>query len=249
MRFLGGLTAVQQAAFATAAARWGRIISADVPAVVIDGETIDDVRIDAEGARIDGPGSILGQAGPIDLRPGTFIPATGIMSFDRADLERMEEDGSLVTVIVHEMGHVLGFGTIFDRVGLIIGAGGPDPEFTGASATREYGDLLGAEARPRSVPLANVGGPGTRDGHWREAVFDNELMTGFLDSGPNPISRLTIGAFEDLGYRVSYARAEAYRLPTAQELQARQTARELHGHDCVILVPVQTVLPESALVS
>jgi hypothetical protein len=249
VRFLGGLTDAQQAAFETAAARWGEILSADVPSVVIDGETIDDVRIDAEGATIDGPGSVLGQAGPVDLRPGSFIPATGVMSFDSADLAAMQTDGSLVSVIIHEMGHVLGFGTIFDRVGLIVGAGGEDPEFTGPSATREYADLLGPGARPRSVPLANVGGPGTRDGHWREEVFANELMTGFLDPGANPISRLTIGAFEDLGYSVDYARADAYRLPTATELLTLRAVHAERGHDCVIEIPEQTVLPESALVT
>jgi hypothetical protein len=60
---------------------------------------------------------------------------------------------------------------------------------------------------------------------------------------------VTIGAFEDHGYSVDYARADPYRLPTAQELRALQTAREQRGHDCVILVPEQTVLPESALVA
>jgi len=160
----------------------------------------------------------------------------------------MESDGSLVSVIVHEMAHVLGFGTIFDRLGLITGAGGADPEFTGSSAIREYAALLGPGARPRSVPLANVGGPGTRDGHWREETFANELMTGFLDRGANPVSRMTIGAFEDLGYSVEYERADPYRLPTALELQALETAREQRGHDCVILVPEQTVLPATALV-
>jgi leishmanolysin len=248
VHFTGGLTPAQQAAFETAAARWSRILSADVPSVVIDGETIDDVRIDAAGERIDGRGRILGQAGPIDLRPGSFIPATGVMSFDSADLEQMEQDGSLVSVIVHEMAHVLGFGTIFDRLGLVAGAGGPDPRFTGERATREYGDLLGGSARPLSVPLANVGGPGTRDGHWREEVFANELMTGFLDVGSNPISRLTIGAFEDLGYTVDLAAADAYRLPSAAELLTRRSAREVHGHDCVIAIPRQRVLPDSALV-
>ena len=249
MRFTGGLTPAQQAAFETAAARWSRILSADVPSVVIDGETIDDVRIDAAGERIDGPGGVLGQAGPVELRPGTFVPATGIMSFDSADLDQMQEDGSLVSVIVHEMGHVLGFGTIFDRLDLVAGAGGRDPRFTGENATREYGDLLGGDGpRPRSVPLANVGGPGTRDGHWREEVFASELMTGFLDIGANPISRLTVGAFEDLGYTVDYAAADAYRLPRATELLTRRRPRELHGHECVIEIPEQHVLPESAIV-
>ncbi len=243
------MTTAQRGAFETAARRWGQIISADVPAVVIGGETIDDVRIDAEGASIDGPGSILGQAGPLALRPGSFIPATGIMSFDSADLAQMEADGSLVNVIVHEMGHVLGFGTIFDRLGLIRGAGGDDPRFIGENGLREYAALLAPGVLPRGVPLANVGGPGTRDGHWREETFANELMTGFLNVGANPVSRVTIGAFEDLGYSVDYERADAYRLPTGQELQGLQTKRELHGHDCVVLVPEQTVLPESAVVN
>jgi hypothetical protein len=190
---------------------------------------------------------ILGQAGPLDLRPGSFLPATGIMSFDSADLAQMESDGSLVSVVIHEMAHVLGFGTIFDRVGLITGAGGDDPEFTGSNAIREYAALLGPQARPRGVPLANVGGPGTRDGHWREEVFANELMTGFLDRGPNPVSRVTVGAFEDLGYSVDYERADAYRLPTARELQAFLATRRQRGHDCVIRVPDQRVLPDTAL--
>jgi Leishmanolysin len=247
VRFRAGLNATQRAAFGTAAERWGAIITADVPSVVVDGETIDDVRIDAEGVEIDQAGMILGQAGPVDLRPGSFLPATGIMSFDSADLAQMESDGSLVSVIVHEMGHVLGFGTIFDRLGLITGAGGADPEFTGVNALREYAALLDPGARPRSVPLANVGGPGTRDGHWREEVFANELMTGFLDPGANPVSRVTIGAFEDLGYGVDYERADAYRLPTPRELEAFLAERAKRGHDCVIAVPEQRVLPESAL--
>jgi hypothetical protein len=192
---------------------------------------------------------ILGQAGPVDLRPGSFLPATGVMSFDSADLAQMQDDGSLTSVVVHEMGHVLGFGTIFDRLGLIAGAGGDDPEFTGANAAREYAALLGTSAgpRPRTVPLANVGGPGTRDGHWREEVFANELMTGVLDSGPNPLSRLTIAAFEDLGYSVDYARADSYRLPTARELLTLRTVRAQRGHACAVQVPEQRVLPDSAL--
>jgi len=74
-------------------------------------------------------------------------------------------------------------------------------------------------------------------------------MTGLLDVGPNPISRVTIGALEDLGYSVDYAAADAYRLPAATELLTRRDARELHGHDCVILIPEQRVLPESAILT
>jgi len=144
------------------------------------------------------------------------------------------------------MGHVLGFGTIFASVGLIEGAGTDDPVFTGSNAIREYAVLRGEPGDLRPVPLANAGGPGTRDGHWREELFANELMTGYLDAGINPISRLTIAAFADLGYEVDYAAADPYRLPTQAELQQIEAAPA--GHDCVILIPPQTVLPESALV-
>ena len=166
---------------------------------------------------IDGPGKVLGQAGPTVLRPGTFLPAWGVMSFDTADLAKMEADGSLVRVIMHEMAHVLGFGSIWDRLGLLQGAGSADPTFTGAAAIREFATLRG-ETTPLAVPVANVGGPGTRDSHWREAVFGNELMTGFLNTGVNPISRLSVGSLEDLGYEVDYAAADPYTLPTPQAM-------------------------------
>jgi subtilisin-like proprotein convertase family protein len=249
VRFAGGLTSAQQAAFEIAATRWARIVSADLPSVIVGGETVDDIVIDASGAAIDGPLGILGRAGPTQLRPGSFLPAAGVMEFDSADLLTMEADGSLVSVITHEMGHVLGFGTIWDELALRQGAGTVNPTFTGASAMREFAALSGAAAT-RAVPLANVGGPGTRDGHWRESVLGNELMTGFLDEGPNPLSRLTIAAFEDMGYEVSYDAADAYALPTALELTIAGAGREGadHGGRGIMLVPPRTVLPGSALV-
>jgi subtilisin-like proprotein convertase family protein len=249
VRFKGGLTDAQQAAFTTAAARWGRIITADVPSVVVGGETIDDIVIDASGTAIDGPQGILGQAGPTQLRPGSFLPAAGVMEFDTADLSAMEADGSLVNVITHEMGHVLGFGTNWDELGLRQGAGGTNPTFTGANAMREFATLSGGAAT-RAVPLANVGGVGTRDAHWRENVFGNELMTGFLNDGVNPLSRVTIACFEDMGYEVDYGAADPYTLPSQLELAILGAGTEIgdHGGRGVMLLPPKTVLPDSALV-
>ena len=249
VRFKGGLTSAQQAAFQTAAARWSRIISADVPSVIVDGETVDDIVIDASGTPIDGPLGILGQSGPTRLRPGSYIPAAGLMEFDTADLAMMEDDGSLVNVITHEMGHVLGFGTNWDELGLRQGAGTVNPTFTGPNAMRGFATLSGGSAT-RAVPLANVGGPGTRDSHWRESVFGNELMTGFLNESRNPLSRLTIAALQDMGYEVSYASADRYVLPGALELALLGVGVVLgdHGGRGIVLTPPKRVLPESALV-
>ena len=250
VRFLGGLTAAQQDAFALAARRWSELIVGDIPPLLVDGAPVDDVVIEAEGAPIDGVGRVLGQAGPRVLRPDSFLPASGIMSFDTADLAQLEADGSLVRVIVHEMGHVLGLGTIWDRFGLAQGVGGLDPRFIGPSAMREFQALRGPGAPLEGVPLANSGGPGTRDSHWREEVFGNELMSGFLDTGVNPLSRLTVGALEDVGYEVDYDAADPYTLPTALELAMMGIGVEEadHGGRGIMLVPTQTVAPRDALV-
>ncbi len=247
IRFMGGLTASQRSIFDLAAARWSDVIVGDLPAAEVHGEVIDDVVIEAQGTDIDGRGGILGQAGPRTLRAGTYLPASGIMAFDQADLERMEADGSLVDVITHEMGHVLGIGTIWRRLGLLSGAGTSNPVFIGRKSMRVYGEMIGA-GTPTPVPVANTGGPGTRDSHWRESVFGNELMSGFISGELNPISRLTIASLEDVGYKVSYANAETFELPTSLRLAEMGMIRASvdHGGHGTMFFPDQEILPHRA---
>ena len=95
------------------------------------------------------------------------------------------------------------------RKRLIQGAGTSNPTSNGLNAVREWRALGGSG----NVPIENTGGAGTRDGHWREATFKNELMTGFLNTGFNPLSRVTIGGIQDLGYQVNYGAADAYSRP------------------------------------
>jgi len=211
VEFLGGLTDSQKALFKNAARRWSRVITGDLPDVVVDGRTVDDILIQASGIDIDGEGGILGRAGPTRVRQGSKLPAVGIMEFDTADLAAMEADGRLEDVIVHEMGHCLGIGTIWDDLNLISGAGGSNPVFTGARAKMEYAALTGGPEVP--IPVENTGGPGTRDGHWRDSVFGNEMMTGFISRQGNPISRMTVAALGDMGYGVHLGAAEPYTLP------------------------------------
>lgn len=249
VRFLGGLSPTQQAAFADAAQRWAQIIKGDLPPVIIDGVTIDDILIDAEGIVIDGPGGVLGQAGPTHIRPGSNLPAKGIMSFDTADLGRMEADGSLTDVILHEMGHALGFGTLWSRMSLIVGAGTVNPTFVGANAMREYA-VLTNRADPTPVPVANTGSSGTRDGHWRESVFGNELLTGFLSGTIRPLSRMSVGAFEDMGYEVDYDVADAFDLPTALFLaEIGIMGNRDPTNTCVIMRTKPVILPPTAVLN
>lgn len=252
VRFLGGLTQNQMDAFRSAADRWTRIIVGDLPSVLVEGEVIDDVLILAQGRSIDGPSGILGQAGPTHLRPETagnaaFLPAKGRMTFDSADLDQMEQDGTLNDVITHEMGHVLGIGTIWDLKGLLDGAGSSNPIFLGENAQREFGILRGGDPEP--VPVANVGSEGTRDAHWRESVFGDELMSGIIHGAGNPLSRMTAASLQDMGYTVDLNAAEPYTLPDVEDMAVRGL---LIAHvppidEGVMLPIIPMLLPEASL--
>jgi len=250
--FTGGLNTAQKNAFKAAADRWSKVIVGDLPNVVISGQVIDDVLIEASGAAIDGPGGILGQAGPTHLRPASagaaaFIPAKGRMQFDTADLASMQANGTLNDVITHEMGHVLGIGTIWTMKGLLAGANGNNPTFTGTNAKKEYGTLKGTG--PTAVPVENTGGPGTRNSHWRESVFRNELMTGFVAGPPNPMSRMTVASLKDLGYVIDLTKADAYTLPNLLQLAEGGMLMAVHDHGGMVLPTVPMVLPEESVAS
>jgi hypothetical protein len=223
LRFVVPPSDAQRAAFETAAGRWQRIIVGDKPAVAgtipagacgLPGVpsftgTIDDIMIDVVLVPIDGPGGILGASGPCLVRVSDWLPAYGIMFFDTADLDFLGQVGLLNNVVTHEMGHVLGFGTLWDfQRSLLAGGGTSDPLFTGHDANVHYNTLHTSG----EIPVENIGGPGTADAHWRESVFGNELMTGFIGLGTSPLSSVSTAAMKDLGYVVAPV-GEAYSLP------------------------------------
>jgi len=207
------------AAFQQAEHRWEQIITADVADVGASGfngclgagptGTIDDLVIDVEIAPEDGPGGILGSAGPCSISSGDGLPRAGLMRFDADDVAAMQASGRLLPVVLHEMGHVLGIGTLW-KSPLIIGKGTSDPRFTGLGAVLAWHDVGGTG----SVPVEDAGGPGTRDSHWRESTFGNELMTGWIGSSTNPLSAVTISSLADLGYGVDPTRADDYMPPS-----------------------------------
>ena len=111
IRFDGDLTADQQAAFTAAEQRWEQIIVGDVRDFYVRGYgMVDDLLIDASAIPIDGPKGVIGHARTEIIRPGSWLPASGVMEFDTADLASLESSGYLEVAIFHEMGHVIGLG-------------------------------------------------------------------------------------------------------------------------------------------
>jgi len=248
-------TAAEQAAFTAAVTRWQQIIYrhwggpvslADTAGTCGGGEpalntTITDVLILASFDSIDGTGKILAESGPCFLRTSNGQAVMGVMKFDTADVAGLITSGQLNEVVLHEMNHVLGFGTLwslsspFPNVNCLQLPSNPpgtllDTYFscTGgpANALAEFDSVGGATYTGAGqayggnrVPVENCAnapytystcGAGTANGHWRETVFGNELMTGYINSGTNPLSVLSIAADQDLGYTVNYDAADPY---------------------------------------
>lgn len=204
--------------------KWRSVITGDLSDVAIDmsaddcyegqtagSEQIDDMLIYVRVVDIDGSGKVLARAGPCYIRQSNGIPVVGVIEFDLADLDRPVE--VIGAVFTHEIGHVLGIGPRWGSRGLLFGGSGDDPMFVGAEANAAY-QALGASATAR-VPVENSGGSGTRNTHWRETTFRNELMTGFVSAGANPMSTITVASLRDLGYRVDMNRADSYALSSS----------------------------------
>ena len=197
-------------------------ISGDVPGERV----VDDLLIYVEIKEIDGVAGIFGGAGPCRIRVANSLPAVGVMFFDIADLDSMEANGHLEDTILHEMAHVLGFGTLWEHLGLLHDPAregqSANTHFTGAAAKAAFDEIRG-DNYPDSdlVPVEHQGGEGVWNGHWRELVFRSELMTPFPDRGPNPMSVVSLASFVDVGYpEVDYSVAEEYLLPPPQSAVA-----------------------------
>jgi hypothetical protein len=237
--FVTPATPTEQAAFTSAATKWEGLVTGDLPTELVQlpfifcggvaDEYVDDLTIRVAITPIDGPGGILGQAGPCWLRSGSNLPALGVMQFDSDDTGRPD----FGDVVLHEMGHVLGVGSLWETFNLLSDDNGPlddcfpvpgdpppplttDPYFSGTAAIATFtsvafgGDMYAGNA----VPAENDHGAGTRCVHWRETVLDNELMTGFAESsGTMPLSELTVKSLADMGYAVAASGWDPFTCP------------------------------------
>lgn len=198
---------------------------------LVNGAAIDDLMILVNIDSIDGPGSVLGRAGPCALRQDT-VPVVGVLTLDEDDLLGMPTEMA-THVIQHEIGHIMGFGTLWDDdwhgfVENVADTVPGDPRYFGEAALAVY---QAAVDTATSIPVENTGGEGTQGSHWRESVFDQELMTGFAEPDMF-LSAMSIAAFEDLGYEVDTAAADDASLRSLMMNALHGDAEWSHiGHD------------------
>jgi hypothetical protein len=234
---------------------------------VVLNESTKGVIIYASVAPIDGPSKILAQAGPCYVRNQSILPAVGVMKFDEADIQNYINTGRFESVVLHEMNHVVGFGTIWTDKSLLTGAvyndttltGSTNPRYTGAAAQAQC-LVIGGQATHcgggTGIAVEQCGTAGTADGHWREmftttctgtnrspvggtAAFDTELMTGYAEGTPSmPWSVMSIAQFQDLGYTVNLLAADSYSVPSLLTTARLRAAMEVQGSDA----PIEKVL-------
>jgi PKD repeat protein len=255
LRYSAAFPAKFKPAFEEAATRWHNVITADVPDSTetfdpadcgLTGQTnvvgVDDLVIWVDTIPFDAANpNLLGRAGPCRSRNITRLTIIGDMAFVDTKMDGLLASNQLTNTVLHEMGHVLGIGTHWNNnPSLAIGLStdpntcGANPQFVGTNALREYHALGGTG----NITIENTSGPGTCDGHWKETIFGTELMTGFLNAGvANPLSSITLGSMQDLGYSIDLSKADPYSIPAPGTALVRSTT------PLIVTRPVDHIVP------
>ncbi|WP_170463298.1 leishmanolysin-related zinc metalloendopeptidase [Ruegeria arenilitoris] len=185
--------------------------------------TVDDVLIEARLTDIDGVGNILGGANVYSAReasaPDAYTAVVGLMEFDTSDAQALSVNGTWDDVVLHEMFHALGFGTLWDNYypeiisqssTQIAGQDTRRPNDDVYETTAVYNGVAGnAEYISETwtdgdqIIVETDGGSGTALAHWDEDAHFDELMTGYLDTENGAyLADWSIAALADIGYYV-----------------------------------------------
>ncbi len=199
-------------------------------------ETVDDLVIFAIVTPIDGVGRVLASAGPCMLRTQSRFPVIGVMRFDLDDIDALAANGRLPAVVLHEMLHVIGVGTLWRTRDMVVGSGTSDPRFSGTLAGAQCISSGGfSNCSDGRVPVENLGGSGTAEVHWRESVFDREVMTGFVESNADmPLSGMTFASLEDLGYTTNLLSADPFLISVPAAVSPRLSPQLLPPWETVV---------------
>jgi hypothetical protein len=225
VRYASDISPVVDDAVKAAAARWSQALSKDLGDFQLKSaagecfvgepqlnETHRNLLLFVTELQIDGRSGELAYTDVCRLSSLDTLPIVAHIRIDRADLDSMVVRGVLQGVVMHEMAHALGFNPKTYMPKDLAGGGTSDPTFHGASAIGEF-MKHGAWYTGTPVPLETAAGIGPREPHWRFTVFGDELMVGAVARGfKSPLSSITLGYFNDVGYTVDYSAADPYEV-------------------------------------
>jgi len=154
---------------------------------------------------------------------GNTFPMVGSIVLNTTYLYGKMKEEQLYAVLLHEVGHVLGIGTVWNlpKSPLTLYQENQKDKYyyTGASALREYKSYFPTSTLV-GIPIEDNGGDGTEGSHPEEEMnrmidgtlhpgLEDELMTGWMNSLVS-LSRITLGFLEDIGYVVDYSKADPF---------------------------------------
>ncbi len=245
-----------------AAAVWEGAITSDLADMDFSGNPRNDACTDGEFAGfvddllvyvyfvdMDGSGGATAAANYCTARTATGTPAIGFIRLDSSDVRYLGTT-TVKNIAVHELAHVLGFGTRWTVRNPSRGVGQPPPDthWPGANAVAAFDAAGGTKYQGGKVPVENEhGGSASLNGHWRLSVMPGEMMTYNLDG--TALSAITIQAMADLGYTVNAGAADSYSISSTVKRFPSVTAAHGFPLRCQIdPLPVEYV-PEASAAS
>ncbi|PTA69622.1 excalibur calcium-binding domain-containing protein [Deinococcus arcticus] len=164
---------------------------------------------------------------PCELHDGSFLPIYGVIDLNARGLNELSR-AELLDTMVHELLHALGVGTLWEPESRVSLSGEADER----SFVRPQGRSWVYTAPRALAAYRALGGQGNGipldadAGHWAGPTVCAEILSGSAGDYTervNPVSAITLGALEDLGYQVNRAAASPFRLPQPGKGCASQT--------------------------
>lgn len=203
-----------------AAWRWEGIITGDLPAInmgywkhdeyshhlkrrIVVDEMVDDLLIVVGQRPLT---EFVASSGLVLVRSDSRLPVVSSLALDTRELADNTPE-EVYQIFLHEIAHCLGFGLVWDDLGLLDWFGGWS-YFTGTNARLMFDALGGDWFTGVIVPVFKD------DGHWRASIFGDELMAqGWVFPYRQRLSAITVAQFMDLGYQVNWLAADNYSIP------------------------------------
>ena len=239
-------------AIEAAAVRWERIITQNVPYHRLSDHwrrwlarlypettipnAVDDLLVFVDIREMDGPKGSIGQARRLFWRDPSFLPVAAGIMLDKDDVNRISDD-RVEAIVLHEMGHAVGFWTgtwrpnnllqnpsLHENGDSIVPT--PDTDFSGTNAIAAFNAAGGSSyTGPRSRSRTPLGDRATGTFTGGSPCSKNELMTSRLgDAVSFPLSAVTIQS-----HMLQRRRYPGRRLHPAQTSSSDPLARSSVG--------------------